>query len=50
VRRGSEEGPRDQLALAGCLQPGSIKVPLKLEKFFLYHKESESDYQCQQTG
>ena len=46
VRRGGEEGPRDQLALAGRLQPGSMKVSLKLEKFSLHRKESENDYQC----
>lgn len=45
VGRGSEEGPRDQLALAGRLQPGSMKVLLELEKFIVHRKESENDYQ-----
>lgn len=44
-----EESPRDQLALAGRLQPGSIKVPLELEKFILHRKEIENDYQYRQT-
>ena len=45
VGRGSEEGPRNQLALAGRLQPGSMKVLLELEKFIVHRKESENDYQ-----
>jgi hypothetical protein len=45
VRRGGEKGPRDQLALAGRLQPGSMKVLLELEKFILHVKEIENDYQ-----
>jgi hypothetical protein len=50
VRRRGEKGPRDQLALTSCLQPGSIQVLLKLAKFILHGTESENDYQYRQTG
>jgi hypothetical protein len=36
VGRGGEESPRDQLALARRLQPGSIQVLFKLKKFILH--------------
>jgi hypothetical protein len=49
VLGGGEESPRDQLALAGRLQPGSIEVLLELEKFILHRHEIENDYQYRQT-
>jgi hypothetical protein len=45
VGRGGEESPRDQLALASRLQPGSIQVLFELKKFILHRKDSENDYQ-----
>ncbi|CBE69985.1 exported protein of unknown function [Candidatus Methylomirabilis oxygeniifera] len=38
VGRGGEESPRDQLALASRLQPGSMEVLLKLEQFILHSR------------
>ncbi len=36
VGRSGEESPRDQLALASRLQPGSIQVLFELKKFILH--------------
>ncbi len=49
VRRGGEESPCDQLALASRLQPGSIQVLFELKKFILHSNESENDYQYLQA-
>lgn len=45
VRRRSEKGPRDQLALSSRLQPGSIQILFELEKFIPHRKDNENDYQ-----